>query len=231
MEQMNISNQDLAYLAGLFDGEGCVNFAIITSKKNKTLFNLGGNLIITNTNLEVLEWCQNLIGEGHIIKNQTPSRGVERGHKPCFRFILEQKAAYNFSPILLPYLKIKGGPLKYFIAYFEARQTRGNNAPYSKKEIELFFEGKKLVQGNDNFIVLKKEKYSFEEFATMILEARSNSNYNVFEWNENSINLLGTDTDGVIATELGVTRPVVQKKRKALKIKPFRSFRSLSFYE
>lgn len=228
MEQNNISKEDLAYIAGLFDGEGCV-FVTLLNKRNKILYTISGSLIISNTNLDVLQWCRKVLKVGHIVLNQNPSR-INKGHKPCYRFILEQRDACLVAPLFLPFLMIKNKQLEHFLSFFESRNKRPINSAYNEKELYHVFECKRLLQGNDDFIIIRKEKYLFEDFVNCIFDARSKSAYKVFEWDQRSISMLGTDIDGAIAKKLGVKRHVVQKKRSDLKIKPFKTFRNIDVY-
>lgn len=227
MEPNNISREDLSYIAGLFDGEGCVHLAV---KKSKRMYTLNGSCIITNTNLEVLQWCMKTIGKGHLVINQCASR-INKGHKPCYRFILEQAAACELAVLLIPFLKIKGEQLKHFLSLFISRKKRPNNSAYNLEELTSFFECKRLLQENKDFIVLKKKQYSLNEFVDMIFSTRQNSSYYVFEWDDKSIALLGTASDGDVANSLNIKRHVVQKKRKELNILPFKTFRSTENYK
>lgn len=228
MDTNFIKENELAYLTGLFDGEGCVFVNLV--KKPKGYFVLQSKLIITNTNLRVLEWCKAKIGDGHIVDNDFMGRAT-LGHSRCFRFILEQGGTYNLLPQILPFSIIKKTQLTNLYQLLSSRHGRIKNSSYNDFEIEKFFLIKSEIQGHDSFIEMWDEKFSLQQFKELIFNARALSTHKVFEWDTETTSLLGTDTDGAIAERLGVGRVVVQRKRKDLNIKPFKTFRSLERYQ
>lgn len=88
---------DIAYLAGLFDGEGTVS---ICEYKNKNAVGLRLRVSISNTHLPALVHIQELFG-GRIDPADT------RNSKPVFRLVFEGKSATFALEIMKPYLIIK----------------------------------------------------------------------------------------------------------------------------
>lgn len=92
---MEIKETEKAYLAGLVDGEGTI-----------TVQNGGKNLrmlvIITNTNLEILNFVKDRYG-GFILK--MTNDGTRK--RDCFNWRLVSKGAINFIKDIYPYLIIK----------------------------------------------------------------------------------------------------------------------------
>lgn len=65
IHKINIINKnDLLYLAGLVDGEGCIGLNIVGSPKVRQ--NLHPQVTITNTNKEILDWVMIIVGKGKV---------------------------------------------------------------------------------------------------------------------------------------------------------------------
>ena len=90
-----MSDTDIAYIAGFFDGEG----SIFVSKSKKQYFL---TVSISNTNLLVLESIQKIIG-GNISK----SPDNRENSSQLFRLRLYCNEAKKFLERILPYLKTK----------------------------------------------------------------------------------------------------------------------------
>lgn len=91
--------EELAYIAGLFDGEGSVSFIWNASRKNGKKY---GRLRakITNTDLAVLRWVQHRFG-GAICKKKPT------GGKQAYDLVFSCQKARNFLQAICPYLQIK----------------------------------------------------------------------------------------------------------------------------
>jgi len=100
----------LAYVAGLFNGEG----SIFILKANQTYFLCSS---ITNTNLPVLTELKELIGGQLSEYPQTRKRRA-------FKLRLESKVAKAFLEKVLPYLRIKREQAKLAIK-FQSRKVNG----------------------------------------------------------------------------------------------------------
>jgi len=90
---------DLAYIAGLIDGEG--NMQITSVKVNgKPYFRF--DLRVFNTKRSVLEWCKKTLGVGQVYRDSRTISG---------KFVYQWKAstaqARDVLSMVLPYLKIK----------------------------------------------------------------------------------------------------------------------------
>jgi len=95
----NISDINLAYLAGFIDGEGSITY---------TNFNLIV-LKISNSNLQLLEWFKEIIGTGHI-RQKKPLLCYTKKH---YDLNISRSIDLYFLFIkLLPYVKIKHQKVK-----------------------------------------------------------------------------------------------------------------------
>lgn len=93
--------ENLAYIAGFIDGEGCLH---IGKRKSGGIHKTNGYFIkitISNTNLSILEWIKSIYG-GHIQK-------IKKGGK-CkdgYQLHFNTQCAINLLDDIQPYLRIK----------------------------------------------------------------------------------------------------------------------------
>lgn len=89
----------LAYFAGFFDGEGCVNIGKSKPKNRSMHFQL--RALASNTNPQTLKMLQKCFG-GKIYKSPHRKR-----RKPCWQWVVASVKAEKFLKSILPYLVIK----------------------------------------------------------------------------------------------------------------------------
>lgn len=82
-----------SYIAGFFDGEGCI-----------THNDKGVRLVITQTNFKVLEQIRKFVGFGFIIK---PTKRKMHWKDSWVYYIAKQKHIYSFLRSVLKYLVVK----------------------------------------------------------------------------------------------------------------------------
>jgi hypothetical protein len=106
---------DLAYAAGIFDGEGCVCIKEVKQhKSHKPTYSL--SVHITNTNEDVINWLLiNFDGSKH---TKIPKQENRRKY---FRWNCQSKHAANFLTEILPYIKIKNPQVEIALS-FQARR-------------------------------------------------------------------------------------------------------------
>jgi hypothetical protein len=94
----------VAYIAGLFDGEGCATVYGYKATKNGEKY---WRLIvrIANTHRGVLEWIREQWGRGWIARESTSHN--KPGWKQGWTFRLQGRDAAHFLTTLRPHLKIK----------------------------------------------------------------------------------------------------------------------------
>jgi len=102
---MNYTNEDLIWLAGFIDGEGCVSY-IKRHKRNSFRFEIR----ITNTDLFILMWIYQRFG-GYLYQLRGETTGRILGHyshwKPSYQWYIADKKAKALYDQLKPYLKGK----------------------------------------------------------------------------------------------------------------------------
>lgn len=110
-----------SYVAGIFDGEGCIDFY----KSRKQIL---CRVTITNTNLELLERIQASFG-GAIEQKTT-----RKEHwKPSYQLRFGCTQAVNFIDKILPYLIVKREQAITLIHWYEARPTSAVGSHVSRK--------------------------------------------------------------------------------------------------
>lgn len=102
-----ISNEDLAYIAGFVDGEGTISILRYyksqkSTYKSKRRMDWRAFIGISNTNKDILDWIMLTVGAGNISKSLR-----HEGYKIVWKYSLSGSNAILFVKVLLPYLKIK----------------------------------------------------------------------------------------------------------------------------
>ena len=154
-----ITNEILAYTAGIMDGEGSICIAkSAPSVKNGTKspshwLQVG----IINTNRELIEWLEKTFG-GHISDNShSPSRKRQR---PCWAWRVTSIQAKIFLQSIYPYLKIKKKQAKLAIEFQEKRNKISNN-------------GKQITNKGLSIKILQEREWYKQEIAKLTLGHRT----------------------------------------------------------
>ena len=120
------SSQDVAYIAGLFDGEGSIYYAKRREKKKK--HNGEGyrysnsqriSMEITMTDRSVLEWVHEVLGVGTL--NKKPRKGLRKdGTKYLmqYRWRCTFRDAYYVCKLLWPYAHTKLPKIQQVIEHY-----------------------------------------------------------------------------------------------------------------
>ena len=121
-----ISSEDIAYLAGLFDGEGSIYFAKRIEKKKKhkgkgyrTSNSLRLSMEITMTDESVLRWLHEVLGVGTL--NRKPRKGRRKdGTKYLmqYRWRCTFRDAYYVCKLLWPYAHTKLPKIQQVIEHY-----------------------------------------------------------------------------------------------------------------
>ena len=136
---------DLAYMAGIFDGEGCI--CIGKHQKKKTwnpTYSLKVNLVMCNPYIPNL-FCFTF---GGIVYE----RKRHERHLSEWNWQLNSAKAIPFLTVLLPYLKLKRDEARLAIEFQKNKKnthtSRGN--PYKPEQVALFEAQKILLKSLHN---------------------------------------------------------------------------------
>jgi len=106
---------DAAYIAGLFDGEGSVDFARRKEKRGNVQSIL---MRIEMTDEDVLKWVHETLGVGTVRKrNRSPSR---KAHwKDAWVYSIRFRDALHVCKLLWPQIKVKLNKIEQIIDHYE----------------------------------------------------------------------------------------------------------------
>ena len=121
------SSQDIAYIAGLFDGEGSIYYAKRPEKKKKhngkgyrTSMSQRISMEITMTDRSVLEWVHEVLGVGTL--NKKPRKGLR---KDGTKYLMQYKwrctfrDAYYVCCLIWPWAHTKLPKINQIIAHYD----------------------------------------------------------------------------------------------------------------
>ena len=124
---------DAAYIAGLFDGEGCVQYKKYWDTKRKDrpkrykVWRI--SLEMSMTDKSVIQWVHEVLGVGTVninIKNKSPS---SKPHwKNQWRWRCSHRDALTVAKLMWPFAQVKLHKLEQIIDHYEPRaQELGDN--------------------------------------------------------------------------------------------------------
>ena len=130
-----ISSEDIAYLAGLFDGEGSIYFAKRIEKKKKhkgkgyrESMSQRISMEVTMTDESVIRWMHEVLGVGTV--NKKPRKGLR---KDGTKYLMQYKwrctfrDAYYVCVLLFPYAHTKLEKIQKIIEHYSTQQYRVMN--------------------------------------------------------------------------------------------------------
>jgi len=121
-----MQERNLAYLAGLLDGEGSV---LLTRNSKKAMWRWP-QLSIASTTFELLDWCKINFG-GSICSHKT----YKSHHKPHWSWRLQGNNALKVLSLILPYMKEPSKVLRARMLVEEYPELTSKNGKYSSDQI------------------------------------------------------------------------------------------------
>jgi hypothetical protein len=112
------SETETAYLAGLVDGEGCIQIRQVKQKPYMIW------LVISNTDKAVMEWVESMFGAGLYVRLPQNVRW-----KTCYHVRVQGERACILLRRLVPFLRIKRQKAETAIKYWEWRRAESYNGP------------------------------------------------------------------------------------------------------
>ena len=116
---------DIAYIAGLFDGEGSIQYKQYMRKRKhnpKAYPTWSIRMEIAMTDKSVLMWLCEVLGTGTV-----NSRKVKPGKKKQWRWRCSHRQAYYVARLIWPYVHVKlGGVQKIIEHYCKEKLMEGN---------------------------------------------------------------------------------------------------------
>ena len=116
-----MNQNDIAYMAGLFDGEGHVEYKkrLVKQKKgkNRAYKTWSIRCEMSMTDREVMEWFHETIGFGTLNKREAKKSWT--GKKPQWRWRCSYRDALEFAKLLWPYAQVKLHKIEQIIDHYE----------------------------------------------------------------------------------------------------------------
>lgn len=135
---------DLAYTAGIIDGEGCISLS--RYGKGDTYY-ISLSVSVGNTNEWLIQWLKFSYGGRTILKGGKNRQG--KNWKPCWEWIISSNEALDFLRLLYPYLRLKKAQTEIAIRFQNARQTEKRTSPRSN-QIKVLEEADRILMANLN---------------------------------------------------------------------------------
>ena len=114
-----MEDTDLAYIAGLLDGEGTIGINKNVDKRNRKTPTIHYRLhiAIVNSDAGIIRWLNEIFPASHWFCSD------RRGQKPIYRWYVYSRKAYEFLQMVSPYLKIKKAQADLAIGFCEAKTS------------------------------------------------------------------------------------------------------------
>lgn len=127
---------DLAYVAGIVDGEGCIDITHRTRRgHNYPDFVL--RVQVSNTEIWLLQMLK--MGFGGRIQKYSDRKSNQR---PCWKWVIERVHAAEFLKLILPYLHLKKPQAELGIQF---QGARGQHATRHSEERRAVAEAQRIV--------------------------------------------------------------------------------------
>lgn len=102
------NEQQLIYLAGIVDGEGCLTSSRQKNRRHKPALRIAG------TYKPLMQWLKMLFGGNYYVIK--PRKGQS---KTSYDWVLNTNQAIDLVKSLLPYLKIKKREAEVFVLFYK----------------------------------------------------------------------------------------------------------------
>ena len=145
---MTITNEQAAYIAGLFDGEGSIYFAKRPEKKKKhkgpgyrTSISQRISMEITMTDQSVLKWVHEVLGVGTL--NKKPRKGLR---KDGTKFLMQYKWRCTFRDafyvccILWPHAHTKLPKIQQILDHYSGKLMNDKVVSLEDYKIKMALE-------------------------------------------------------------------------------------------
>jgi len=120
---------ELAYFAGILDGEGCFGISRCVKRGHPAYHT---RVSVTNTSAQLMRWLLDHFGGAVCLRSKTqhsnPNANPLRW-KPSFEWKCADKAVAEFLPLVLPYLVIKREQATLVIEYRKTVLRKGGEKP------------------------------------------------------------------------------------------------------
>tara|TARA_R100001594_G_scaffold29801_1_gene55479 strand:+ start:304 stop:723 length:420 start_codon:yes stop_codon:yes gene_type:complete len=124
-----IRESDAAYMAGLFDGEGSIDFTKRKEKKKYGTYNCRRvSMEVTMTDQSVIRWMHEVLGVGTVVKK--PRKGLRKNgtkYLMQWRWRCTFRDAYYVCRVLWPYAHTKLPKIQQVIDHYSQEKVMEGN--------------------------------------------------------------------------------------------------------
>ena len=124
-----IRESDAAYMAGLFDGEGSIDFTKRKEKKRSGTYNCRRvSMEISMTDQSVIRWVHEVLGVGTVVKK--PRKGLRKNgtkYLMQYRWRCTFRDAFQVCCILWPYAHTKLPKIQQVIEHYSKEKVTDDN--------------------------------------------------------------------------------------------------------
>ena len=124
-----IRESDAAYMAGLFDGEGSIDFTKRKEKKRSGTYNCRRvSMEISMTDQSVIRWVHEVLGVGTVVKK--PRKGLRKNgtkYLMQWRWRCTFRDAYYVCRVLWPYAHTKLPKIQQVIEHYSQEKVMQGN--------------------------------------------------------------------------------------------------------
>lgn len=146
-----MKKEEIAYIAGVLDGEGYLGIGKYPRLGNKHL-GYRGHMVISNTHIPMLQHIKKLIGGKIVLLSGTSRDGVKR----CFTLTLTTNSIKEWLPQIEPYLIVKKEQASTLLEFLK-RQSDNGSAPISDSLLGFYERSYQKLKD------LKNYEYTFKE--------------------------------------------------------------------
>jgi hypothetical protein len=140
----NQQETDLAYLAGILDGEGCIHLSF-RAGKTEGKGNFNRRVQITNTSAVLVDFVTEFLTTQEIPFYVQWNRHVGKNHRPYATIMLSKlEGIKKFLSALLPYLRIKKRQAELMLEFvdsrlqtFETAQRNSIKWSFTQRELDI----------------------------------------------------------------------------------------------
>ena len=124
-----MTENDAAYIAGLFDGEGIIDFTKRKEKKRSGTYNCRRvSMEVTMTDQSVIRWMHEVLGVGTVVKK--PRKGLRKDgtkYLTQWRWRCTFRDAYYVCRVLWPYAHTKLSKIQQVIDHYSQEKVMNGN--------------------------------------------------------------------------------------------------------
>jgi hypothetical protein len=146
-----IKVEDLIYIAGIVDGEGCIGVTMLRARKNRSGHTFCPFINITNTDKGLIKYIHDVFPE-FSKSTHKPGRTL-RTTRDCYRLQTSYQKAATVLRLLLPYLRVKKTQAELVLALCELRDNQkggGNYSDYTMDEQYILYRNIRRLNNSDD---------------------------------------------------------------------------------